>query len=396
MQGLANNLIDAGIQCWTCPIFDNLFAIVSNAAGAMYERLCLFSVIIFSVLFGFYVINAFWQNIKKGMPDPFFQKSLKPVLIKSLAVLSLLALGLTVPKMISKITFEPVALITLGYSKAMLPQDYKIPDNYSAIKLDDNGFFNPELRDTILQILQSNVANFQVYIKTGIDIADAAFSLPKSFSLGLIVKRILAVFVGLFLAYKFAQLFIKYSFYFMDVIVAMAMFAFFFPLSLILFIFKGAADLPDWLKSLGASLGSRQIKKLIDAIVSVASAILTYTVIMLLVRGYFDSNNMNIDTIQNSAESIFNFNLDNPDAIQITFFGSIVLVFVISYLADKIPNITKEIMSTFNISQEESYSKEMGDNVFKLTEIVATQTKQLVKNIAHPENVKTTDTKAKK
>ena len=74
MQEIANTLIDSAVQCWACPIFDNLFAVVSNSAAAVYERLSVFSVVIFSILFGFYILNAFWQNVKSGMSDPFFQK----------------------------------------------------------------------------------------------------------------------------------------------------------------------------------------------------------------------------------------------------------------------------------------------------------------------------------
>ena len=90
MQELANSLIHYGAQCWTCPVFDNLFAIISNAAAAAYQRLTLFSVIIFCVLFAFYVLNVVWQNIKNGAKDSLFEKNLRPVLIKSLVAMRVL------------------------------------------------------------------------------------------------------------------------------------------------------------------------------------------------------------------------------------------------------------------------------------------------------------------
>ena len=388
MQELTNTLIDSAVQCWACPIFDNLFAVVSNSAAAIYERLSVFCVIIFSILFAFYVLNAFWQNTKSGMSDPFFQKSLKPVLIKSLMVLSLFALGLNVPKFISKITFEPVASITLEFSKAMIPYNQHTTDNYQKLKINDNGFFAPELRDTIVQILQTSVANFQVYIKIGIGVISSVFSFPDRIDIGFIIKRILVLFVGLFLTYYFVRWFIKYSFCFMDIIIAMAMFAFFFPLSLVVFIFQGASDVPGWMKNLGKTLGGQQIKKLINAIVSVATTMLIYTIVILLIRGYIYGNNLDASSVQNSVESIMNFDIDNPNAIQITFFGSIVLVIILNYLIKQIPNITKEIMSRFGVSQENRESEEMGKNILALTDIVAGQAKQLVKNIVNPEEQK--------
>lgn len=386
MNELANTLIDTGIQCWTCPVFDNLFAIVSNTAAAAYERLCLFSVIIFCVLFGFYAFNVAWQNIKNGGKDSMFTKTIRPILIKSLVALTLLSMGLIVPRFISTITFEPVAVMTLQYSRAMLPSDYVIPAYENAIQLGDSGFFNPALRDTIIQILETSVANFQVYIKIGIAIIDEAFSINALMGIGTLIKHIIICFIGIFLTYYFVKWFVKYSFCFMDVIVAMAMFAFFFPLSVVLFIFKGANDIPGWMKNLGSKLGGDQIKKLINAIVSVASTILTYTIIMLIIRGFLDANGVSADSIQNTSESIFDFDLENSSAMQITFAGSIVLVYVIEYIRKQIPKITEKILSVFNVKQEDALSKEMGENVFQLTQIVADQAKGLVKTIINPEN----------
>ena len=386
MQELANSLIDSGIQCWTCPVFDNLFAIISNTAAAAYQRLCVFSVVIFCVLFAFYALNVAWQNIKKGGEDSLFSKNLRPVLIKSLIAISLLGMGLLVPRFISTITFEPVAVMTLQYSKALLPADYTIPEYQNAIQLGTDGFFNPALRDTIIQIMETSVANFQVYIKTGIAIIDKAFTLKALLGFGALIKHIIVCFIGIFLTYNFAKLFIKYSFCFMDIIFAMAMFAFFFPLSVILFIFRGANDIPGWMKNLGSNLGGGQIKKLINAIVSVASTILTYTVIMLIIRGFLDANGVDADSIKNSTESLFDFDLENSDAMQITFAGSIVLVYVINYIANQIPKITEKILSVFNVKQENALSEEMGKNVLQLTQIVADKTKDLVKTIINPES----------
>lgn len=388
MQGLANSLVDSAAQCWTCPIFDALFAIISNTAAAAYQRLTFFSVIIFVVLLAFYILNAVWQNVKKGGEDPLFQKSVKPVLIKSLIALSLLSAGLLVPRVISTITFEPVAEITYQFSKTMLPPDYVIPEYTNAINLGDNGFFNSNLRDTIIKILETSVSSFQVYIKIGIGIMDEAFSLSALVGgIGALVRHIIVFFIGLFLTYNFGKLFIKYSFCFMDIIVAMALFAFFFPLSLVFFIFKDASASPGWMKKLGGDLGSGQIKKLINAIVSVAATILTYTIIMVIIKGFLDGNGVDAATLSNSTKSLFEFDLDNSSAMEITVAGAIVLVYVINYIAGEIPKVTSKIFEAFGVSTEDSLSKEMGENTWKLTNVVATQIKNLAKTVINPENV---------
>ena len=388
MQEIGNAFVNAGVQCWTCPVFDTLFAIISNTAAAAYQRLTLISIIIFCVLFGFYILNAVWQNIKGDGSDPFLLKSAKPVIIKSLLALSLLSAGLMVPHLISTVTFEPAATLTLEFSKTM-SQGVNVAEGiYQKINLDNNGFFNPELRDTLLTLIETSVTNFQVFIKTGIGIMDSAFSIRALLGFGALIRHIIIFYIGLFLTYNFAKLFIKYSFCFMDIIVAMAMFAFFFPLSVVFFIFKDAANLPGWMKKLGGDLGSGQIKKIVNAIVSVASAILTYTIIMVIIRGFLDTNGVNPDAISNSAESLFNFDLDNSNAMEITFAGAIVLVYVINDIADQIPKITQKILEVFGITQEDKLSKEMGENAWQLTNIAFNNVKNITKAIINPESVK--------
>lgn len=386
MQEMANSLIDSSIQCWTCPIFDSLFAIISNSAAAAYQRITFLSVMVFIVLLAFYILSAVWQNIKKSGEDPFFQKTVRPVLIKSLIALSLLSAGLIVPRLISTVIFEPVAEITYTFSTSMLPQDYVVPAYDNAIALGDNGFFTAELRDTIIKILEASVSNFQVYIKIGIGIMDEAFSIKALLTgIGALVRHIIIFFIGVFLTYNFGKLFIKYAFCFMDVIVAMALFAFFFPLSVVFFIFKDANQAPGWMKKLGGDLGSGQIKKLVNAIVSMAAAILTYTIIMMIIKGFLDGSGVNPDSIQNTSESLFNFDLDNSSAMEITVAGSIVLVYVINYIAAQIPKVTSTILSTFGLSQEDSLSKEMGENTWKLTNIAVDKIKTVAKTIINPD-----------
>ena len=173
----------------------------------------------------------------------------------------------------------------------------------------------------------------------------------------------------------------------MDIIVAMAMFAFFFPLSLVFFIFKDADSAPGWMKKLGGDLGSGQIKKLVNAIVSMAATILTYTIITLIIFGFLRDGGVDPDTIQNTSQALFDFDLDNSTAMEITFAGCIVLVYIINYIADEIPNVTKKIFEAFGVQQENAISKEMGENVWKLTGIIADNAKTLAKAVINPESV---------
>lgn len=373
----------------TCKIFDTLFVTISQAAGAAYKNLTSIAVIIFCVLLAFYILNVGWQQIKKQGSDPMFQKSLKPVLIRALIALALLSSGLYFPKFISKITFEPTTTITLYYAEMFpKPENEEATVNYQPIQIrnPESGIFNPELRDTFLTLLQRCISSFKVYIEFGVRIIDAAFSLHALLGIGNLIKHFMILIIGLFLTYNFVRLFIKYLFCFIDVVLAMAMFAFFFPFSVIFFIFKDAEDAPGWMKNLGGSLGASQIKKLLNAIVSVASAILTYTVIIFIIRGFLTYNHTTeADLGLAMVDNLFTFDLDHSSIMEITFAGSIVLVYIIRYLADQIPQVTEKILSAFGVKQENSLSKEMGENVLTLTDTMFKNAKQGAKMVLNPE-----------
>jgi len=399
MQDIANSFIDTTMQCWACPIFDRLFNIISQASAAAYQRLSTIGIIIFCVLFAFYILNTVWNNIKSDNPEPFYKKSIQSTFINSLIALTLLGTGIYLPRLITTITAEPVATITQKYSEAMLPSEYNIPTSYKAITLSEDGFFRPQLRDKILLLIQTSVANFQSYIKLGVAIIDEAFSLKALLGIGSLIKHIILCFIGIFLTKNFFELFIKYTFCFIDVIVAMALFAFMFPIALVLFAFKDNKTAPKWMANLGKNLGGSQIKNIINAIVSIGAAVLTYTVINLIIRSYFTANDITSEDLINyvvTEQDFFNLSLENSDFMNLTLMGCIVLVYVINYLADQIPNVSKTILSAFNVSENNSLSKEMGENMLKLTNIAIDNAKKIVKTIINPDSVKTADTKEEK
>lgn len=114
--------------------------------------------------------------------------------------------------------------------------------------------------------------------------------------------------------------------------------------------------------------------------------VLTYTIIMVIIAGF-----LNPDSLTSSPAALFEFDLDDPDIMTLTFSSAIVLVYVVNYIADQVPEVTKKIFDAFGVKQENALSKEMGENMWKLTGIVADNTKKLVKTIANPESAKSDD-----
>ena len=383
MNQLFGNFIDGAIQCYGCPIFDRIFGVVSAAAAAVYDKMAFLATLIFCVLFAFYVINAVWQNIKKDVPDPWYQKSVRPVIINSLIALSFLWMGVGLPRLITTATFEPVAQLSLVYTQSMLNINDDIVNErvkYQPVKMDDDGFFRPELRDKIIMLMKTTITQFQSYMKLGIAVMDSAFTWRALLGIGSLIKHIILFFIGVYIFYAFFKLFFRFCCYFLDIIVAMAMFAFFFPFSLIMVAFRGADNVPSWMSGLGKEIGINQFKNLINAIIALSAAVITYTVIMVIIAKFFTAPDASVNEIMNAITTgnIFDVELSDDNLASLTVMGTVVLVYMISYIQSMVPDVTKMVLSAFNVSTKNDLSEQLANDAMTLT----TATLNTVKNVA--------------
>ena len=374
MNGIANNFIDSAIQCYGCPIFDRLFQIVSNAASAVYEKMAFLATLIFMVLFAFFVLNAVWQNIKKDVPDPWYQKSVRPVIINSLIALSFLWMGVGLPRLITTATFEPVAQISLIYTQSMLNIDDEIVNErvkYQPMKIADDGFFRPELRDKIIMLMKTTITQFQSYMKLGIAVMDSAFTWRALLGVGALIKHIILFFIGVYIFWAFFKLFFRFCCYFADIIVAMALFAFFFPLSLVFLAFRGADNVPSWMSGLGKDIGINQFKNLINAIIALSAAVITYTVVMVIIAKFFTAQDASVNDIMNAITTgnVFDANLSDDNLATLTIMGTVVLVYVIDFITSRkqISEVTKMVLSAFNVDANNQYSEQLANDALQLT-----------------------------
>ena len=385
MNRLVNSFVESTVQCWGCEVFDRLFQIVSNAAAAVYDKFVIFCAILFCVLFAFYLINAVWKNFKDGITDPLYQKSLKPLFINSLVSLTFLSMGVVLPRFITTITFEPVANITVIYTQSMLqtnPDEVNERVTYQPAKIEDDGFYRPQLRDSIVMLMKTTITQFQSYMKLGIAVMDKAFSLSALLSISSLIKHIILFFIGMYLFIGIFKLFLRFCFYFADIIVAMTFFAFFFPLSLILVAFKGD-NTPKWMSGLGKDVGTNQFKKLIDSIVALAAAVLTYTVIMVILAKFFAEPGQGAADIMNMITSgeIYSDELSEENLQAMTLGGCVVLVYVLNFIYGQIPQVTSMVLSSFGVSSENKLSEQLANDAMQLTNDVLNVVKQAGKNI---------------
>ena len=363
-------------------MFDRLVSVVSNAAAAVYGKFTTFCIVLFAALLAFYIVNTVWKNIKGGMSDPLYTKSVQPVLISALVALSLLGMGVYLPRFVTTITFEPVADMTLMYAQSITGMnEEQINDQvtYTPIQMADTGFYRPQLRDKIVMLMKMTITQFQAYVKLGIAVMDASFSWRALMGVGALLKHIMMFFVGLFLTYEFLRLFMRFCFYFADIVVAMTYFAFFFPLSLTLFAFRDS-DAPDWIKNMAKGLGVGRFKNVISAIIGLASAVLTYTVVMVLIAKFFGNPNMHTADLMNliTTGAVTAGDLSDDNLGAVTLMGMVVLAFVVNYISSLGPDITKMVLSAFDVSPETTISEGLATDTLKLTQNVVDKVKSVI------------------
>ena len=371
MNAWINNLIENSIQCWGCGVFDRLIQLVSGLAAGIYTSISQICILLFSIMFAAFVFNAFWQNIKGGASDPMLSKSVQKVFINSLICLTLLSTGVLFPRVITTALFEPVASITTFFSQSMInmtPDQVNEKVTYEPIQMDPNGMYRPQFRDKVIQLMKTTVTQFQSYVKLGVLLMKNAFSWQALLSditniIGNICKHILFFFIGLFLTWEFIKLFLKYCFYFADTVIAMALFAMFFPISLTLMAFKEAEHVPAWIGKLGGSLGTQQIKKLINSIVTLGSAVIGYTVIMVIIGKFFSAPDVEASGLVEAITTgeIYEESLNMENLTSMTLFTFLTMLFILKYVFAQIPEITKMILSAFSVEVENTHSEKLGN-----------------------------------
>lgn len=398
MDTLGQSFVNNAVQCWSCPVFDRLFEVVSLAAAKVYPIFVTLCVILFCVVFAIYVFGIVWKNLTgkyaDGFKDGWFKNSIWTIVKNSLFVVAFLGMGVLLPRFITTITFEPVAYVTQTYAVAMLKQTPEQIDQhvtYTPVQLyEDEGVFRPQLRDAIIGTVKVTITMFQNYMKLGAAMLDAAFSWSMFSGVGAFVKHLILAVIGLYLFIAFFKMFFRFLCYFADVIIAMAMFAFFFPLSLVTAAFRDLkdGDIPNWLswiKKFGVNVGIDQIKNLISAIVSLGAAVITYTVILVIIMRFFtDGTGDNFDALLAAVNNgqVFESDLDTSSLTDLTIGSIVVLVYVLEFIYDNIPKVTKMILQMFDVPEDKNtVGNKTADNIMVLTKATVDTGKKIIKNI---------------
>lgn len=398
MDTLGQSFVNNAVQCWSCPVFDRLFEVVSLAAAAVYPTFIWICTALLLIILAFYIFGIVWKNLTgkfaDGFKDGWFRNSIWTIIRNSLFVVAFLGMGVLLPRFITTITFEPVAYMTQTYATAMLkqtPEQIESRVTYTPVQLpEDAGVFRPQLRDAIIGTAKVTITLFQNYMKLGAAMLDAAFSQSMFDSVGAFIKHFILALIGLYLFIAFFKMFFRFLCYFADVIIAMALFAFFFPFSLVTASFRDLkdSDIPNWLswvKKFGTNVGIDQIKSLISAIVSLGVAVITYTVILVIIMRFFtDGTGNNFDALLAAVNSgqVFESDLNTSAMMDLTLSSIIVLVYVLEFIYDNIPKVTNMVLQMFDVTADKNaMGNKVADNMMAFTKITVDAGKKMVKNI---------------
>jgi hypothetical protein len=372
-------------QCWTCDAFDPLFVVISDVGAKTYDVMMNAAMLIMSIFIIFYVIYLVLIKLKETDKDPLYMNRLvKPVLIPALIITVFAAAGTVIPRAISTGILEPVAAMTTAMAKTALTpteeamEKAKVVD-YKPKEMNSDGFYTPELKNSIVEILKTTTYGFQNFILFGASIITNTLTFDNfsifvdgKFTLSKIIGSILLILMGGTILVFFIGLMLKFLFYFIDVGIGLAMFAFLFPLMLAAFIMKNA-DVPDWVKN-ASKMSEKFFKQCTTSIIALGSMTIVYVIIVALITGFINGN-----PDQNMMQMIMNGDFANikyssPEILQ-TIPGFLVMIIVVGWIYSKIDTITGEIKNALQLNSAEQKEADK----FEESEMTHKQTAHLVK-----------------
>jgi hypothetical protein len=398
-------LIRHTMQCWACPVFDAMFDTVSGAAAAAYPRISQFALIIMAAFIAFYVVYLMVIKLKDSDKDPLFYKRLvKPVLLPALIISALLSIGIEFPKMLTSATIEPIAMMTSTLSKIpqnnspapgtnnkSLPgltgqsrQNSPAPGtgggmSGSAGQGGGNGFYSSDLKHSILSTMRTTTIGFQNLILFGLGMVNASLDWKILQSILLldfaaILETILLFLLGIYIAGRFALIFLKFLFMFLDAVLSLTFFAFLFPIMLAAFVIRDSES-PEWVKGIGG-MSATFFKDVVSSIITLGSMMILYIVIISVISGFIGLGDQT--TASALAGDFSNINFKSPDILK-SASGFVILIVVIGFIINNIGKVAAEIKSAFGITEKEDIGNAAYKNAAQLTTKVYAEVKKLIK-----------------
>ena len=78
---------------------------------------------------------------------------------------------------------------------------------------------------------------------------------------------------------------------------------------------------------------------------------------------------------------VFAADLNEDNLAQITLISSVVLVYVLNFIYDQIPQVTKMVLSAFDVSEEHKMGDQLADDAMRLTTDVVQAATKIAKTV---------------
>ena len=90
---------------------------------------------------------------------------------------------------------------------------------------------------------------------------------------------------------------------------------------------------------------------------------------MVIIAKFFASPDASTTDIMNAITTgkIFDVDLSDDNIASLTITGTVVLVYVIDFIQKEIPNVSKMILSAFNVQSKNDLSEQLANDVETLT-----------------------------
>jgi hypothetical protein len=146
-----------------------------------------------------------------------------------------------------------------------------------------------------------------------------------------------------------------------------------------MFVFKDAEHVPEFIKNIANTVGKDQIKNLINAIVTLGSVVMVYTMIMIIIARFFSSSDVSYEQLMNAISSgvVYENDLSSENLEAITFTSMLALLYVLDYISNQIPQVSKQILSAFGVSETTKY----GEGAAEMVTSYASNAKNTVINM---------------
>ena len=111
--------------------------------------------------------------------------------------------------------------------------------------------------------------------------------------------------------------------------------------------------------------------------------LLTYKVIMVIIAKFFSATGTSAAELMGAILSgdVFAADLNEDNLAQITLISSVVLVYVLNFIYDQIPEVTKMVLSAFDVSEEHKMGDQLADDAMRLTTDVVQAATKIAKTV---------------